>query len=181
MQIAIKYLQFEDSDMGFTDKEIMEFKPSVSAIARLEKLVPRLHIAQRHLDVLNLQKVRWWKNISAKTAYLSQDYVTKGRLTSYDRSQIMAMPDPASKEGKALTVKVHKVDEAVSEWMGEWEEEVGNAMVRHVSISQRCMLESKETGWMNIEKKWANELANVIMNEKTMVQRFIEEMGYMFQ
>jgi hypothetical protein len=161
MATAKAYYEWEDVGLAFSDNELASYDPFWFAQKRVDAMAEHLLIVERKLTLAIPMSI--W--VQAKV-FLVQDinWITTPTVALGTESPLpLKLPDPKSKEGKALMVRCNELEP--KDWVGLWYKDARNAMRHLVTIGRRCNTQRSVSGWKQEDKKASNRLANSVMKE----------------
>lgn len=170
MATAAAYDGWDDAGMVFSTDELEEYDPRAWASERVARLCAMRQVVQRYVELPDIPKPMWWKEVSKGMRQKITWYVTALLLVPPTEEEIGdVLPGRTSAAGKKLSLAAVGLEPC--DWLGAWENDASASKRYVVTIGRRAGASCK---WDKQTKKQSNVLANCVSQELHLLQKLDE-------
>lgn len=171
MARAVKYDEWDDPGMAFSDDSIAEYDPASWAEAHVAGLTYSVRVLRRHAELPKATKPQWSTSAADALEKVAGWFCVALRIEA-PSAEAFQPPNPKTKEGKEVTKEAQKID--LEEWLRSHHSAAIVAMRHVVTIGRRAAGPQK---WAKAQHSANNRLANALENEVRVFNRLAEEMS----
>lgn len=157
MAFSAKYDKYQDSGLAFSAADVETFSPEEWAKRRVTLLCGVVRTLERRSELPDVEKPKWVQRaVKLLLDGVCGWYCYRIVGQAIDRDEVLALPDPRSKEGKELTQTALGV--VTADLLDEWISNCNTALTYVVSLCRSKPMDRNG-------KKAANKLVNAIEKE----------------
>ena len=164
MATATSYDEWDDAGLAFTEALCQEYRPQKWAEEHVAQLAASIRILKRKVDLPDIEKPEWWKKALSVMERNASWYCVAMEIPALE-AEDAAAPGPQTKAGKAITMAAQALEPR--DFLTDLQASAEANMRYVVSIGRRCMGNRTVSGWVKMDGKFSNKLANCVMKEIT--------------
>lgn len=116
-------------------------------------------VYKRNKQLTGITLATWWDDVEGRLRELLHWYPQKMELNvvTDEEMGIGTLPDPKTKEGKALTLKARALDDQEWDWIHNWIVTITESLHFIATMQER---QGNEYGWTRQQNSYGNKLMN---------------------
>lgn len=175
MAIAQKYNEFDDPGLVVQEEVVEEWTPTAFLEGRKNALIQRALWLTRRLE-MGMEMPKTTQSTLNRVKSTASWMCVAAGIEGIDWSVALAVPDPNSTEGKALSKSV--LDRSFSDWVYGWGADADEALRYYVTVTRRAVAHpSPNIYWGRELKKKSNRCTNALVVECQAVQKVVGELA----
>lgn len=163
--------QWEDPGLAFSDTELAEFKVDTFLEQHLAGVLVLCVVLQRRSELPEMSKPQFMDKVATWLRSRATWEVTKGGLDAIDWDDVLKLPSPTSKDGKALTARALAV--VPEEWLPEQRAAAQVVVQQYVTISRRAATAQK---WKKADQRKSNQVGYALVKYVEGYDHWTEEL-----